>query len=340
MYRLVVSLILTTLAAPLTAQAKVDFKKQIWPIFQKKCIECHSAPKTDASGRVKKPKGRVEMDTKSGIKKSKRGKLVKAGKPDDSLLYEMITLPADDEDIMPPPKKGKPLTAKEIGLIKTWIEQGANYGTWTGEKPGSKAAKSSSKGRGKADKPKVSPLISLAKGLKPVDAKTLAGIGSGTFKISSVGDDNPLLQVTCYGETDGVDDATVEALLPIAKNIAELNLGATQITDEACKTIAKMPNLVSLDLRRTEVGNHGVASLINCKELRTLNLYGTKVGDYGATALSKLTNLEEIYVWQTEVSDSGIKRLRESIAGCRVVAEPQLPPPMEDSGNNRRRRRQ
>ena len=64
MYRLVVSLILTTLAAPLTAQAKVDFKKQIWPIFQKKCIECHSAPKTDASGRVKKPKGRVEMDTK------------------------------------------------------------------------------------------------------------------------------------------------------------------------------------------------------------------------------------------------------------------------------------
>ena len=154
-----------------------------------------------------------------------------------------------------------------------------------------------------------------------------------------VGDDSPLLAVTCYGETDAVDDGALEELLPIAEHIAELNLGDSQITDAGCRTIAKMKRLVALDLRRTTVGNHGVADLIGCAELRALNLYGTKVGDYGITALSKLGHLEELYVWQTEVTDSAIARVKESIPGLRVVATAELPAPMENSGSTRRRRR-
>ena len=56
------------------------------------------------------------------------------------MLYERITLPEGDDDIMPPPEKGLPLTNEETELIRQWIEQGANYGTWKGSHPQDKPA--------------------------------------------------------------------------------------------------------------------------------------------------------------------------------------------------------
>ncbi|MCA8973804.1 MAG: hypothetical protein KDC98_03745 [Planctomycetes bacterium] len=346
MIRLLAPLSLIALALPLSAQdKKVDFAKSIWPIFERHCIECHSAEKTGDDGRVKKPKGHVELDSKDGIIKSKRGKLIKAGDPEDSLLFEVITLEADNEDLMPPPDKGTPLTKKQIDLIERWISEGGDYGKWRGngvaasDKPPAGSARSGSARSGKAGKPGESPWVALAKGLKPVAEKTLAGLGKGPFKVTSIGDGSPLLVVTCYGNSDGVDDHAIEELLPLAANIAELNLAATQITDQACSTIAKMPALLSLDLRRTAVGNHGTAELAACKELRSLNLYGSKVGDYGLTALATLKHLEQLYVWQTEVTASGVLRVRESIPGVKVVDAADLPEPMEQTENRGRRRR-
>src|SRR5262249_30077998 len=103
------------LPAALAAQAKgqkdqaadkVDFQKQVLPIFEKRCFECHGSPGTDAGGKVKKPKGGVILDTKDGITTSKKGKLIVAKKPGDSRLIEVISLPSDDDDRMPPKKKG------------------------------------------------------------------------------------------------------------------------------------------------------------------------------------------------------------------------------------------
>ena len=44
---------------------------------------------------------------------------------DESLLLERISLPHDDEEIMPP--KGSPLNSEEIALFKKWIEDGAQW---------------------------------------------------------------------------------------------------------------------------------------------------------------------------------------------------------------------
>jgi len=117
---------------------KVDFQKQIWPILEKRCIECHSAPVTDASGKAKKPKGGVIFNNKADMLTSKKGKLVVAKKSADSMMIHSISLPADDEDRMPPAKKGDPLAKEEIKLLADWIDQGANFGEWTGKKDGKK----------------------------------------------------------------------------------------------------------------------------------------------------------------------------------------------------------
>lgn len=362
--------LLLALAVPATAQKKtpkptVDFATKIWPILEKRCVECHQAPYVDKNGRRKKPKGRVELDSIVGIQRSKRGKVVRAGEGEKSLLWEVITLPAEDEDIMPPAKKGKPLSKKETDLIKKWIDEGAHFGKWQGkadieaekkekaeeaeEKQSGKSGKAgssngkagSSSGKSSSSKKKKgsSPLVQLAKRLKPVDPEVLADFADGPFRVTSIGVDNPLLQVTSYGETDRIDDAAVAALLPIASHIVELNLAATQITDKVGPTLAKMSNLVTLDLRQTEVSNHAVAALGKCSELRRLNLYGTEVGDYGVNALSNLKNLERLYLWQTEVSASTVVRLRDSIPGLDVVVAADLPTASADAGQQQRGRR-
>lgn len=341
------------LASVSAAQTKgVDFQGQIWPILEKHCIECHSTAHTGPDGKLKKPKGGVTLDSKDGITASKKGKVIVAKKPEESLLYGSITLAADDEDRMPPAKKGPPLAKEQTDLIRKWIEDGAGFGTWTGKKP---ADKDGDKG-GKTDKPPAGdkggktdkpadkqkgehPLVRLQRGLQPVPAATLAAFAAGPFRVQGLGDDSPLLAVSCLGHTDAVDDQALQSLAPIASHIAELDLGRTRVGDDGCKVIATMPRLVSLDLRQTQVGNHGVAALAACKELRSLNLFGTRTGDYGLAALGALRHLEHLYVWQTDTTASAVVRLREGMPGLRVVMAADLPDPMAEGTGGQRRRR-
>lgn len=47
------------------------------------------------------------------------------GKPDESLMIELVTLPADDSDVMPP--KGRTLNEGEIAKLRQWIAEGAAW---------------------------------------------------------------------------------------------------------------------------------------------------------------------------------------------------------------------
>lgn len=359
-------LVLSSLAAPALAQGadkqKVDFEKQVWPILEKNCIECHAAEHVE-NGRAKKPKGKVELDSKDGIATGKRGKLVVAGRVDDSLLVEVISLDADDEDRMPPPKKGPPLAKEHIELIRRWIDQGAEFGKWTGapkarsddkgdgpddggDAKGGDARGKDAKGKPKGDGDRKSgkqkgesPLVALQKGLQPVAAATLASFAGGPFQVQSVGDDSPLLRVACFGNTDDVDDRAIAALAPLADHVTELDLGRSHVTDAACEQLAKFRRLTRLDLRQTQVSNQGVAALAALKELRTLNLFATKTGDYALAALAGLPHLEQLYLWQTEVTPQAIVRLRETLPDLRVVFTADLPEPMADQPADGRRRR-
>ena len=51
------------------------------------------------------------------------GPVIAAGDIEGSILFEVITLPPDDDMIMPP--KGDPLTAAQIDLFRRWILEGA-----------------------------------------------------------------------------------------------------------------------------------------------------------------------------------------------------------------------
>ena len=170
-------------------------------------------------------------------------------------------------------------------------------------------------------------------------ASTLQAFADTPFRVRSIGDGNPLLQVTCAGRTDEIDDAALAALESIREHVTDLDLARTRVSDEGCAVIATMPRLTRLDLRQTRVGNQGVKSLAACKELRRLNLFATETGDYALQALAELEKLEHLYVWQTEVSAKAVVKLREGRPNLRVVLVPSLPEPSEAGGDQRRRRR-
>ncbi len=118
-------------ASPATAQdSAVDFVTEILPILESRCIECHHAPHRLASGRMKRPKGRVRFDSVAAIRASKRGNLIVPGNPDDSLILDVISLSGDHDDRMPPATEGAPLSEVEVARIKRWISQGARFGSW------------------------------------------------------------------------------------------------------------------------------------------------------------------------------------------------------------------
>lgn len=107
------------------ASTKVDFEKHVLPILERSCFECHS-------GKLKKPKGGIRLDDLELIRdKSRSDNLVLPHKPDKSTLVKSISLKKDDDDLMPPPNEGKPLSADEIALIRRWVDEGANFGSWT-----------------------------------------------------------------------------------------------------------------------------------------------------------------------------------------------------------------
>ena len=103
-----------------TAQG-VTYDKDIKPIFEKSCVKCHSGDKA---------KGKLHLDSREGaIKGGKEGPDIIVGKSGQSPLVHNVARVGDEDDFMPPPKNKAnigPLTPAQIGLIRAWIDQGAN----------------------------------------------------------------------------------------------------------------------------------------------------------------------------------------------------------------------
>ena len=91
------------------------FDKDILPVIQRRCTECHGKDKQ---------KGKLRLDSFAELQKGADGEpVVVAGKVGESHLLGRISLPDSDEDRMPP--KGNRLSEPVATLIKRWIEQGA-----------------------------------------------------------------------------------------------------------------------------------------------------------------------------------------------------------------------
>ena len=115
------SIITLTLLISSVVQAQtVDFKRDIQPILENRCWDCHSA---DAQ------EGDLRLDQRLAILRGGGSGIaaIVPGKPDQSYLLDVIS--HRDPDLKMPPESDR-IPEKEINLLTQWIQQGA---IWPGQ---------------------------------------------------------------------------------------------------------------------------------------------------------------------------------------------------------------
>lgn len=109
---------------PEAATQEIVFSRDVKPIFERSCVQCHSGEKA---------KGKFWVDTRAGLLKGGESKeaAIVPGKSSESRLIRFVS-DAVREMEMPPLEKRErfpKLTSAEIGLLRGWIDQGAHWPT-------------------------------------------------------------------------------------------------------------------------------------------------------------------------------------------------------------------
>ena len=105
------------LFAMAAAAAPVDFVREVRPIFETHCYECHGE---------KKHKGGLRLDVKAAALKGgdNDGPNIIPGKAKESSLIHFVTS-TDEDEVMPP--KGVRLSAEQVATLIAWINEGATW---------------------------------------------------------------------------------------------------------------------------------------------------------------------------------------------------------------------
>jgi uncharacterized protein DUF1549/uncharacterized protein DUF1553/cytochrome c len=99
--------------APPPAPPRVDYQRQIQPLVEKHCLECHNQDRRQ---------GGLSLATYAdALEGGRTGAVIRPGGGARSLLIHRVTGAIDPQM----PKDEPPLAAAEIALIQRWIDQGA-----------------------------------------------------------------------------------------------------------------------------------------------------------------------------------------------------------------------
>ncbi len=114
--------VLALASLPLNAGDSVEFNRDIRPVLSDKCFTCHGP---DAGNR--KTKLRFDQESGARIELSKGRFAIVPGDPAHSEMYLRVSS-GNPATRMPPAYAGaQRLSDREIGLIRRWIEEGAQW---------------------------------------------------------------------------------------------------------------------------------------------------------------------------------------------------------------------
>ncbi|MEM9658196.1 MAG: SUMF1/EgtB/PvdO family nonheme iron enzyme, partial [Planctomycetota bacterium] len=103
--------------ARLEVRPRVDFEKQIRPILEQHCVACHQSDRAE---------GDYDLSTRADAWRGPHGDAaIRPFWPEESPLFALTALDADDDLLMPPASSGGPLKQEQIELLRLWIAQGA-----------------------------------------------------------------------------------------------------------------------------------------------------------------------------------------------------------------------
>ena len=313
-------------------QEKINFSEQVWPILKENCFQCHGADKQ---------KGSLRLDRVTEIATLvEEGHVIKPHKPEESELFELISLPAGHDDRMP--AEGDPLSEKQIEIIEQWISEGAGVGDVLFERDILPILKQNCIQCHGPDKQKGELRLDSKKAIMEggdVGMTVMPGNGfdSGLFfRISlppgdadimppeSAGDPLPsekqkLVQKwidegAFFGGWEKVEAGSDKEPLP---EVAEADAQALSRLREAgalAMPLAQDTNLISVDFRSVaeNIGDSHIELLEPVKEqLAWLNLANTRVSDRGVRTLTDFPHLRRLHLENTAVGDNALDALAQ-----------------------------
>ncbi len=257
------------------------YAMRVQPIFDGKCLTCHSASKF---------KGKLRLDSYDHVMRGgKDGPIIHPGATAESELLRRVTLPRESKEFMP--AEGKPaLSAAEIKVIEVWITQGAKV-----QVADSAVAELSSPSEPKAAEP---PLTGDYRPQLKIIAELESSLGIRLVPRSQSPTDGLILRT--MSAPAKCTDATLEQLAPVANLIVEAELARTKVTDKGMPAIAGFSNLRLLDLSNTGVTSAGTKELMKLGKLESLNLTQTKVTHSGIEPLQNKPGLKRLYFFEAQ----------------------------------------
>src|SRR5439155_20844397 len=99
---------------PPAVNRSVDFVKDVVPIFQQSCVNCHTSGKSEADLSIETREKLIEGGATAPA--------ISPGNGADSLIVQLVSGVDPDPDRFMP-KKGKKLTAEQIGILRAWNDQ-------------------------------------------------------------------------------------------------------------------------------------------------------------------------------------------------------------------------
>jgi hypothetical protein len=95
----------------------VDFVRDVQPILRDNCYECHAGNTVE---------GGLNLGVKAeALRGGDSGPAILAGSDKESLLIQLVS--GDDKSRLMPPEGNRPLTEKQVRLLRVWVDQGAKW---------------------------------------------------------------------------------------------------------------------------------------------------------------------------------------------------------------------
>lgn len=289
----------------------------IQPILTARCGSCHNDVRH---------KGGLVLTSADGLREGGRqGKVVVPGRADDSELLLRVALPPGHTDAMPP---DRPMPVAEAALVRWWIEQGASTDVTLSAIERPSGIRRTLAAYGLEDLP--TGIFALT--VPAVDTAAVALARRAGLSVQPLAGNVRYLSVVA-GPAASAPDPGLEALQPIAANIAWMELTHAAVGDSTLALLAAMPHLSRLRLSGTKVTDAGIERLKGLRYLEYLNLVDTDVGDAGLRALEAMPRLRAVHLWGTRATEGGVARLQRALPratitlGAPVMPMDSLTPP-------------
>lgn len=293
------------------------YAEVVAPILAERCTGCHNAQKAKGGLRL----DRLDLALKGG----ESGPSIKPGNETDSLLLSRVQLPLDDKDHMPP--KGKPqLADDDVALLAWWIKSGAPDKQKAGDLKPPETILLALERRVPDE---VRQRLEQAKRARAQQIETrLAAVRAQLpGRLKAVVPGEPDLAYSAGAQAQSVKDEQVRLLATFGRDLVELDLQHTAVTDSGLAALTNLPGLAKLELQSTGVGDAGLVWLRGLTNLEVISLFDTKVTDAGLRSVTNLPRLRRVYAAQTPVTAAGADLLKKARPGVDVILAPRVPVP-------------